>query len=514
MDILEWRLCSTIALVMAAGCSNDSVVPTEPPGLAPHAIEAVSPVTIVGIVDRPVSQPPSVRVIDQRGKPLSGVIVGFQTEHGIVAVASSPTNANGIATPQGWKLGTQSGLQYLSANVAGLPPFLFTASAAAGPMTQIRHVGDEQASRPGTAIADPVSVWLSDRFNNPVPGQPVTFTILSGTGTLERDSATTGPDGIASPGIWTLGSERGPQHVKARVAANSNRWEVLFTAHACDNPGPSGCADVPASCVSANECGEIAFVSSRDGQAEIYSVNRDGTGLTRLTNNPAADWDPSWSPDGKRIAFVSDRSSYPEIYVMNADGSNVVRRTFFANSSSSPSWSPDGTRILFAAGSSTGMTLWTVSDVGEAGPTRFLQPGLGAILQPHWSPDGRVAFSYNVFDEDWAIATTDGEGSGFNVVTDPFFFVSHPSWSRSGSRIAVAYYGAGGAQLGVMNPTGSALQPLIATGLFSKSTWSPDDKLIAFASGTASARNLMWIKADGSESGLIVTNGWNPDWRR
>jgi len=521
MNILKWRLCSTIALVVASACTNDSGLPVEPSGSAPHAIEAVSPVTIVGVVDRPVSQPPSVRVIDQRGNPISGVLVGFQTEDGMVLVAASHTNANGLATPQAWKLGTQSGTQLLSANVIGLPPLLFTATAAAGPMTQIFHDGDEQVTRPGSAVPDPLKVQLADRFGNPVSNQAVTFTIASGSGTLERNTATTGPDGTASPGTWTLGPLAGPQHVKAFVFANNNRWEVFFTAHACDNPG-AGCAPVPPSCATSTDCGEIVFVSSRDGQAEIYSVNRDGTGLTRLTNNPAGDWDPAWSPDGKRIAFVSDRSGYPEIYVMNANGSNVVRRTSWANWSVSPSWSPDGARIVFSAGSSTGTTLWSLSgdlDDFELELRRFFPEGQeppGTETQPHWSSDGqRLAFSYAYnSDEDCNIATANGDGSGFKVVTASFFCYSYPSWSRNGSRLAVAFYAADGAQLGVMNPTGSALQPLISTGLFSKSSWSPDDQLIAFASGTASGRNIMWIKADGSESGLIVTKGWSPDWRR
>ena len=53
--------------------------------------------------------------------------------------------------------------------------------------------------------------------------------------------------------------------------------------------------------------GKIAFVSSRDGNPEIYTINTDGTELTRLTNDPAVDEEPAWSPDG-RIAFVSERS--------------------------------------------------------------------------------------------------------------------------------------------------------------------------------------------------------------
>jgi Tol biopolymer transport system component len=73
--------------------------------------------------------------------------------------------------------------------------------------------------------------------------------------------------------------------------------------------------------------GQIAFVSDRDGNQEIWVMNADGTNLRNITNHRAHDWMPTWSPDGTRIAFVSDRDGNWEIYVMNADGTNLRRLT-------------------------------------------------------------------------------------------------------------------------------------------------------------------------------------------
>jgi hypothetical protein len=73
--------------------------------------------------------------------------------------------------------------------------------------------------------------------------------------------------------------------------------------------------------------GKIAFVSDRDGNQEIYVMNPDGSGVTRLTNNAAHDVYPAWSPDGSKIAFTSNRDGNWEIYVMNADGSGATRLT-------------------------------------------------------------------------------------------------------------------------------------------------------------------------------------------
>ena len=71
----------------------------------------------------------------------------------------------------------------------------------------------------------------------------------------------------------------------------------------------------------------IAFASTGDGDWEIYVMNADGTGQTRLTVNTADDYSPAWSPDGSMIAFVSGRDGNLDIYVMNADGSGQTPLT-------------------------------------------------------------------------------------------------------------------------------------------------------------------------------------------
>jgi Tol biopolymer transport system component len=73
--------------------------------------------------------------------------------------------------------------------------------------------------------------------------------------------------------------------------------------------------------------GKIIFTSDRDGNDEIYVMNTDGSGQTNLTNNPATDSRPAWSPDGLKIVFTSSRDDNSEIYVMNADGSGQTRLT-------------------------------------------------------------------------------------------------------------------------------------------------------------------------------------------
>jgi len=89
-----------------------------------------------------------------------------------------------------------------------------------------------------------------------------------------------------------------------------------------------------------HEQSRIAFDSDRDGNLEVYVMNADGSGQKKLANNSADDWNPFWSPDGKKIAFTSDRDGNWEIYVMNADGSGQKKLTNNSADDWEPSWSP------------------------------------------------------------------------------------------------------------------------------------------------------------------------------
>lgn len=83
----------------------------------------------------------------------------------------------------------------------------------------------------------------------------------------------------------------------------------------------------------------LVFVSQREGNPEIYTLETDGDDPPqRLTTNEAEDSQPVWSPDGKRIAFVSDLHGQGEIFVMNADGSSQQRLTHNDSPDHSPDW--------------------------------------------------------------------------------------------------------------------------------------------------------------------------------
>jgi len=90
---------------------------------------------------------------------------------------------------------------------------------------------------------------------------------------------------------------------------------------------------------------KIVFVSDRDGNTEIYTMNSDGTNQTNISNNPGSgytygiDEKPEWSPDGKQIGFISGRNGKLNIYTMNTDGTNLIPLTNTVASNNHANWS-------------------------------------------------------------------------------------------------------------------------------------------------------------------------------
>ncbi len=89
---------------------------------------------------------------------------------------------------------------------------------------------------------------------------------------------------------------------------------------------------------------------SQPGPSEICIADKDGSNLTKLTNNEAEDWHPEVSPNDKQVAFMSNRTGVHQIYTMDIDGSNQVQLTNETYDCWYPSWSPDGSQLIFLTG--------------------------------------------------------------------------------------------------------------------------------------------------------------------
>jgi RHS repeat-associated protein len=294
----------------------------------------------------------------------------------------------------------------------------------------------------------------------------------------------------------------------------------------------------------------IAFASNREGTAQLYSMNTDGSGVLRLTNDAANDESPRWSFNGSRIVFQSDRdnvfSGMADIYVMNGDGSGQTRLTSDANDDSAPAWSPNGSKIAFqSARSGVSYQVYVMNADGSAQAN--ISNNAANDKQPAWSPDGtKIAFAS---DRDQAgfssiyVMNADGSGQTRLTVSGSGFRDEQPAWSPDGTKLAFTSTRDStvetwtendddgrsatktavhiNKEVYVMNADGSNQVRLTNTLENDDSpTWSSDGTQMAFRSDRerdcCDPTNQVWVmNANGSSPVDLSNNGfgdYSPNW--
>jgi Tol biopolymer transport system component len=316
----------------------------------------------------------------------------------------------------------------------------------------------------------------------------------------------------------------------------------VLTAAACDDssvPSAPGTIVVPAPVTPAlgvNAGGNnrrILFASDRDTptRLEIYSMNPDGSGVSRLTDSPDHDFSPAWSPDGKRVAFVSVRHDpFGEIYVMNADGSGVQRLTNSSGVDGAPTWAKDGKRIAFmSTRQDPAGDIYIMNDDGT-GVTRMTDFA-GTDDEPAWSPDGKQIAFVSTRDgvanqtTDLYLLTIDGRQ--VSRLTSEDVGVHDPSWAPGGKQIAYhTLFDPNDAAVLTSDVFVLTLDGLLITRLTDgpgnsgndlAPSWSPDGKLIAYVNIRDGNRDIYIMNADGTGASRLTTStsiDATPAWNR
>jgi len=130
---------------------------------------------------------------------------------------------------------------------------------------------------------------------------------------------------------------------------------------------------------------KIAYISGHGYQMhDLHIMEANGENKRRLTNDKALELLPAISPDGNTIAYVSDSTGNYEIYLMEVDGDKVIRLTRHDGIDTRPCWSPDGARIMFVSDRSGKLQLWIMGK--EGGNPEMLTSGPPSI-DPAWRKD-------------------------------------------------------------------------------------------------------------------------------
>jgi len=252
--------------------------------------------------------------------------------------------------------------------------------------------------------------------------------------------------------------------------------------------------------------GKIAFASNRDGHYEIYTMNLDGSQVTRLTYTNAyissAEY-PNWSPNGDYIAFklfqYEANNVIDDIYVMLANGSELTNVTNSPENEQYPVWSPDGNQFAFTRSTDHGADIFIIN-VDGSGLTKVVDGADNTYnLYPTWSPDGRrIAYistegllasgEYGGYFELKTVDLITGEQTVLGILDH----YGKPDWSWSRNQITFYTNSTFYTAIGIINPDGTN-RFLLSNETYPNQypsyprgdedpVWSPDGSLITFDS--------------------------------
>ncbi len=256
--------------------------------------------------------------------------------------------------------------------------------------------------------------------------------------------------------IWTMDYDGSNQHqlTSLRSIALTPRWSpdssrIAFT---CYVPGRTGVTSA-----------QICIYSTVTGKLIAWP---------RYTGTNSS---PSWSPDGANIMFMSSMQGNPEIYVADASGGHLKRVTFSVGVDTSPVWNPkNGQQVAFVsdrAGAGHPM-LYTMNNDGTNVEKIDLQDA-GYLSDPSWSPNGQLlAFSWQRPDGNYDIYAMDIVSHQLVQLTRDRSRNERPSWAPDGRHIVFASTRTGSWQIWSMLADGTQARQLTTQGTNQSPSWS------------------------------------------
>jgi len=216
----------------------------------------------------------------------------------------------------------------------------------------------------------------------------------------------------------------------------------------------------------------VPYSGVTSAQICIYSmVSNRLIGFPRFRGTNSS---PAWSPDGTQIAFMSSLNGDPEIYVVDADGARLHRVTFAAGVNTSPVWNPKTGKQMVFVSDRGGEPVLYLSDSDGSNVQKLDLPDMGYVVDPAWSPNGQLlAFSWRRPSGNYDIYVMDIVSRQLAELTKDEERNERPSWAPDGRHLVFESTRTGTRQIWSMLADGSQPRQLTFEGQNESPNWSP-----------------------------------------
>jgi len=227
----------------------------------------------------------------------------------------------------------------------------------------------------------------------------------------------------------------------------------------------------------------MIFIKLLEGREQLFMADSDGRHEHQITRDGSDKEDPAWSPDGRQVAYVliGPKNS---LHVMNVDGGGDRAISSPSQSPIHPDWMPDGRSILYCTDDDlhppqkNDAAIYRI-DLATGRIATLISGGVNTYPVP--SPDGRKIAFRKMIGTNSEVFIANIDGSGLTNLTNNPAFEGWPAWSPDGERIAFAGNRNGVYQVFVMNADGTGAKLVANTeGRATAPKWSPDGKSIYF----------------------------------
>ncbi len=442
-------------------------------------VDAPDPIYILGYPDLTTPYPTVTQGIVS-GRTFDGTGEWITTDTEI-----NPGNSGGMALN-------------VDAALIGVPTQVTFGDSVPGKIGYIRPVN----------LAKPLIQEAQHRLVEPVPTKPPPG-LWAGV-----EALTTVPDTLnirSGPGLGYAIVWKAPYHTRVVILAgpswaDAQPWYQVSVVGSGLVGWCSGTYLTPAPAATPDTGGDwIAFSSNRTGNYDVFVMRPDGTDQRNLTQHPAKDGDPSWSPDRRYIAFDSDRGGDADIYLLDLGSGvnppNVFEAIRGPGDQIHPQWAPDGERIAYVSNEDGDWEIFVSHFSGT--DKRQLTHNTAWDSFPTWSPDGREIVFTSARDGNYELYAVDVSSGAERRLTYHPASDAFPAYAPDGSRIAFISARTGLLEVYVADPRNVEQTLIRLTDSTSAPEanrypdWSPDGAWIAFTSWRDGQAEIYIVGANG-----------------